>query len=352
MSRRFLPHPCAFLALAVLACSDPSEKEPAADPRQAELDATFAEAAADGFVGAALVSIDGATRFAKGFGLANQETRAPNTTRTAFDVGSLIKDFTAAAVFLLDEQGRLSLDDTLEELLPVVPDDKAEITVRELVQHRAGFDTYHDDEGDFEAMTREEARERILAQELLFEPGTDEEYSNSGYTLLADLIETASGTPYTAFVRNELFAPAGMHESGFYSDELWQTVPTAVGYGSDTFGDNDPATWPYTWALVGNGGLVSTVEDLDRWIVALEAGRVLSPDTFEVMRAEYLEGGAAELCGEAVYSGAGAGDFGLGGVAVTAPGRATRILMASNAYDTFDIETFAAELTTSLLCPE
>jgi CubicO group peptidase (beta-lactamase class C family) len=343
---------CLALAFALFACSDPSPEEPAPDPRQTELDSTFAEAAADGFVGAALVRVGGTTLFAKGYGLANRETRASNTTETAFDVGSLMKDFTAAAVFLLAERGRLSLDDTLVQVLPDVPDDKAGITLRELLQHRAGFDTYHDDEGDFEAMTREEARERILAQELLFEPGSDEEYSNSGYTLLADIIETASGEPYTDFVRNELFAAAGMHESGFYSDEVWQTVATAVGYGSDTFGDNDPATWPYTWALVGNGGLVSTVEDLDRWLVALQDGLVLSPATFQVMRAEYLERGAVDLCDEVVYAGAGAGDFGLGGVAVMAPARSLRILLASNAYDAFDIEAFAGELVTSLLCAE
>jgi CubicO group peptidase (beta-lactamase class C family) len=325
---------------------------PAPDGRQTQLEATFAEAAEDGFVGAALVSVGGKTLFSKGFGLANRETRAANTTRTAFDVGSLMKDFTAAAVFLLVEQRLLSLDDTLAEVLPDVPDDKAGITLRELIQHRAGFDTYHDDEGDFEAMTREEARARILSQELLFEPGTDEEYSNSGYTLLADVIEAVSFEPYTDFVRSRLFLPAGMRESGFYSDGVWSTVQTAVGYGSDTFGDNDPATWPYTWALVGNGGLVSTVEDLARWLDALEGGSVLADDTFELMRAEYLERGAVELCGEVVYAGAGAGDFGLGGVGVTAPVSSTRILLTSNEYDAFDVEALAEELVTSLLCSE
>jgi len=352
MSRELSSLMQPFLAFALLACSGPGDNEPPADPRRDELEATFAEAAADGFVGAALVSAGGETLFSKGFGLANQQTRAANTTRTAFDVGSLMKDFTAAAVFLLVEQRRLSLRDTLAEVLPDVPDDKAEITLRELIQHRAGFDTYHDDEGDFEAMTREEARARILDQELLFEPGTDEEYSNSGYTLLADIVETVSFEPYTDFVRNRLFSAAGMRESDFYSDEVWRTVQTAVGYGADTFGENDPAAWPYTWALVGNGGLVTTVEDLERWLDALEGGAVLSEGTYELMRTEYLERGAVELCGEVVYAGAGAGDFGLGGVGITAPASSTRILLASNEYDSFDIETFAEELVTALLCPE
>jgi CubicO group peptidase (beta-lactamase class C family) len=342
----------ATVSLLIFACSDPEKNAPAPAPHDDEVDAMFAEAAADGFVGAALVTVGGERLFARGFGYANRATQTPNTTRTAFDVGSLLKEFTAAAVFLLNEQGRLSLDDTLASVLPDVPDDKADVTLLQIIQHSAGFELYHDSEGDFEPMTRSEARARILEQELLFEPGTDEEYSNSGYTLLADIVETVSGEAFTEFVRTELFAPAGMAESGFYSDELFRTVETAVGYGSDTFADNDPATWPYTWALVGNGGLVSTVEDLERWLDALEGGRVLAPSTFETMRAEYLERGAVMLCGEVVYAGAGAGDFGLGGVAVSAPGVTTRILLASNAYDAFDIEIFAGDLAFSLLCAE
>jgi CubicO group peptidase (beta-lactamase class C family) len=339
-------------SLSIQGCSDSPSDPPAPDPGDPELEALFEQAADDGFVGAALVTVDGRKRFARGYGLANRTTQVPNTTRTAFDVGSLLKEFTAAAIFLLEEQERLSLDDTLALLLPDVPDDKVEITLLEIIQHRAGFDTYHDTEGDFEPMTQSEARARILAQELLFEPGADEEYSNSGYTLLADIVETVSGKAYTDFVRDELFTPAGMHESGFYSDALWQSVETAVGYESDTFGDNDPATWPYTWALVGNGGLVSTVEDLDRWIVALEGGSVLAPATFEAMLADYFDPVAAELCDEVVYAGAGAGDFGLGGVSVAAPGRATRIVLASNEYDAYDIEGLAGELAATVLCEE
>jgi CubicO group peptidase (beta-lactamase class C family) len=342
----------ALSCLLAFACSDTEKTLPGAAPHDDEVDALFDEAAADGFVGAALVVVDGERLLAQGFGYADRATQTPNTTRTAFDVGSLMKEFTAAAVFRLDEQGLLSIGDTLASLLPGVPEDKADITLLQIIQHRAGFDLYHDSEGDFEAMTRTEARARILAQELLFEPGTEEDYSNAGYTLLADIVETVSGEAFTNFVRRELFVPAGMEESGFYSDELFRSVETAVGYGSDTFGENDPATWPYTWALVGNGGLVSTVEDLERWLDALEGGRVLAPSTFEAMRAEYLARGAVMLCGEVVYAGAGAGDFGLGGVAVSAPGAVTRILLASNAYDAFDIETFAGDLASTLLCAE
>jgi len=334
------------------ACSDANPEvssEPSADP---EIEAMFEEAEAEGFSGAAWVTVDGELALGRGYGLANRETEIVNTTATAFDVGSLMKDLTATAIFLLDEKGELSRFDTLGELLPDVPADKADITLLQIVQHAAGFDEYHDTEGDFEPMTREEARARILDQELLFEPGSDQAYSNSGYTLLADIVETVSGAPFTSFVHDELLAKAHMEHSGFYSEPLWQSVETAVGYGSDRFGDNDPATWPYTWALVGNGGLVASVEDLDRWIVALEGGKVIEPATFETMQDEYLELGEVSIDDEVVYAGAGAGDFGLGGVAVSIPGRNTRILIASNTYDVYDVEALAEELILHVLDAE
>lgn len=338
--------------LFVAACSDGNPDEPAEPVTDPEIEAMFESAEDDGFSGAALVTVDGERVFARGFGLANREAERENRTTTAFDVGSLMKDFTATAIFLLDESGELSLSDTLGDLLPDVPADKADITVLQVVQHAAGFDEYHDTEGDFEPMTRDEARAHILEQELLFEPGTDEAYSNSGYTLLADIIETVTDKPFTSFVHDELFARADLEHSGFYSEPLWQSVETAIGYGSYTFEDNDPATWPYTWALVGNGGLVATVEDLDRWIVALEGGEVLEPASFETMREEYLERGALTIENEVVYAGAGAGDFGLGGVAVSIPGRDTRILIASNTYDEFDVEQLAEELVLYVLDAE
>jgi CubicO group peptidase (beta-lactamase class C family) len=346
--------PRAWIVLGICSlftagCSDELAPGQAVDARRAEIASMFEDAARDGFSGAALVTVDNERVFAKGYGDANREAGTPNTTETAFDVGSLMKNLTAAAIFRLDQDARLSLADTLGELYPDAPEDKSGITVLQIVQHVAGFDEYHDTEGDFEAMTREEARARIFAQELLFEPGSDEAYSNSGYTLLADIVETASGGPFTDYVREKIFAPAGMEHSGFYADDVWETTDTAVGYGASTFGANDPATWPYTWALVGNGGLVSTVEDLDRWLVGLEGGAVLSAEAFESMRSEYLARGAAVVGGETVYAGAGAGDFGLGGVEVSAPGRGLRILIASNAYDDFDAETLAATLISKLL---
>jgi CubicO group peptidase (beta-lactamase class C family) len=342
---------CALLVVA--ACSDPHENAGSNEPRVPDaVRVLIDEAVEAGFSGAILITADGKRLTTEAHGLADRDSATANTPNTAFDVGSILKSFTATAIFRLTEDGVVTLDTSLDEILPDVPADKADITLREVVQHRAGFDEYHDTTGDFESMTRLEARAHIFAQELLFSPDTGEAYSNSGYTLLADVIETVSGEPYVDFVRHALFERAGMSSSGFYSEPVWAEVDTAIGYDASTFGDNDPATWPYTWALVGNGGLVTTVGDLERFITALFGGRVVGEATLDAMREVYFGAGEATVGGELVYGEAGAGDFGLGGVAVFAPGSETRIIVATNTYEVFDIESFASELALLLLEPD
>lgn len=337
----------AFVALAAMGCSDADDEPSGSDGPidvEAEVRTRIDDAVADGFSGAILV-IDGGEELAlEAHGLADRENDVANTVNTAFDVGSILKSLTATAIYKLAEDGQLDLDATLSTLFPEVPADKADITLLQIVQHRAGFDEYHDTMGDFEPMTRLEARDRIFAQELLFDPGTDEEYSNSGYTLLADVIETVSGVAFTDYVRTNLFEPAAMSSTGFYSEPVWQTVDTAIGYDADTFGDNDPATWPYTWALVGNGGLVTTVGDLDRWSSALFGGQIVGAETLELMKDEYFSSGAVTVDDETVYSEAGAGDFGLGGAAIYAPTSDTTVIVTTNTYEVFDIEALAGDL--------
>jgi CubicO group peptidase (beta-lactamase class C family) len=338
------------LATTQIGCSS-SEPPPAPerDELREELERRLTDAAAAGFSGSVLVTVDGAKVLASGYGLADRDNDIPNVVDTAYDFGSVMKDLTATAVFKLEGEGKLAVTDPLATIFDDVPADKAEITLLQILQHRAGFDVYHDTEGDFEPMTRLEARQRIFAQELLFEPGSKEEYSNSGYTLLADVVQTVSGREFTDYVRDELFAPAHMQQSGFFGDPIWAQVDTAIGYDASTFGENDPAGWPYTWSLVGNGGLVTTVSDLERYLIAIWKGEVLGPAAFESYETNYLSGGAADFEGKTVYAVAGAGDFGLGGFAVDCPEANTRVILGTNTYDVFDIEGFGVELAELVL---
>jgi CubicO group peptidase (beta-lactamase class C family) len=340
------------LAAPHLGCSSEPPATPERDELREEIERRLTDAAAAGFSGSVLVTVDGANVLARGYGLSDRANNTPNAEGTAYDFGSVMKVLTATAVFKLEGEGKLAVTDSLATLFDDVPADKADITLVQILQHRAGFDVYHDTEGDFEPMTRLEARQRIFAQTLLFEPGSGEEYSNSGYTLLADVVETVSGRAFTDYVREELFAPAHMQESGFFGDSIWQQVDTAIGYDASTFGENDPATWPYTWALVGNGGLVTTVHDLERWSVALWKGEVLGPTAFQSYETHYLPGDAYELEGKTIYAAAGAGDYGLGGLAVDCPEASTRVILGTNTYEVFDIEAFGIELAELVLLAE
>ncbi|MGH1346202.1 MAG: serine hydrolase domain-containing protein [Nannocystales bacterium] len=337
--------------------SEVSSTESSAGPGDASSSTTAApggavrelidEAVESGFEGAILVRLDGEVLVVEGHGLAARQLERENTPQTAYDFGSVMKDFTAAAIFALEEDDALSTTDSLDVLLPGIPPDKAQITVLQVLQHRAGFGEYHDTLGDFEPMDRMQARAAILGQTLLFEPGSEEAYSNAGFTLLADIVETTSGQPFADYVRERLLEPAGMEATGFFGEALWAEHPTAVGYDALVFEGNDPATWPYTWALVGNGGLVTTVEDLDRWLIELWAGNVLEPAAFDAYAAGYLR--STDVGGQDVFGYAGGGDFGFGGVALDVPAINSRVVIGTNTAENFDIESFSTALGLAML---
>lgn len=210
----------------------------------------------------------------RAYGFASCDNSTPNTPETVLAIGSITKMFTAAAIGHLAETGRLQIDGTLADYLDDIPDDKAAITIRQLLNHTSGLGTYHETTraGDFEQQTREEALEVILRRRLRFAPGEREMYSNSGYTLLAIILEEVSGQSYTSYLRQHLLGPAGMTSTGFWGDRfaVMATSPNQLS------GCSSPDNWQYSWVLVGNGGMVSTAADLHRWITALRGNRVLS----------------------------------------------------------------------------
>ena len=247
--------------------------------QRAETDRLIAEAVEGGFAGQILAVVDGEVVLHAGYGSADAAGEVLIDTSTVFAIGSVTKAFTRAAVLKLAEEGRLSLSDTLSEHLEGVPADKRDITLDQLLRMRAGFHEYHDDSGDHQPMSREEALLRIFDQKLRFAPGSEEAYSNSGYTLLAAIIENVSGQPYPEYVRQKLIEPAGMEHSGFHGEDRWPDADVARGRNGRMHADNAPHHWPFpTWALTGAGGMVANAEDLLRWIRAVRGGDVLGPD--------------------------------------------------------------------------
>jgi len=266
----------ALLAPVLLsACGSGDAEGPDARIVQ-ELDSVVVAAAEMGFSGQVLVTTRGAVVLHRGYGLADDSSGTPVDTSTVFPVGSVTKRFTRVAVHRLEESGLLSTADPISEYLPGFPAEKRSITIDQLLRHTSGLGTYHDDSGDHQPMSREEAMERIGGQRLRFEPGGGRGYSNSGYTLLAAVVERASRRPFEAFLREEIFEPAGMDRTGFHGDGRWSDDEVARGYGMRVFRGNAPHRWPSTtWALKGAGGVVAPASDLLRFIEALREGRIV-----------------------------------------------------------------------------
>jgi CubicO group peptidase (beta-lactamase class C family) len=204
------------------------------------------------------------------------------TTRTLYDVGSVAKLFTAAAVVALEQRGALDLDVPIARYLPHVPARDAGITIRRLLTHTSGLPG--DFAGDLEALTARQAVTRILALHPAA-PGRFV-YSNAGYVLLAAIVQRVARTPFQTYVRERLLRRARLTATGWYGDPQLRRAPRADGY----VGGVDRGTAgarPLSWSIVGAGGMLSTTHDLYRWARALDAGRILDrTHTRELLRGE------------------------------------------------------------------
>ncbi len=225
------------------------------------------------FSGVILIADKEKILFEKGFGFASCNESIANSPDTVQAIGSITKMFTKVAIAQLDANGLLNIDNPVSQYINDMPEDKASISIRQLLEHTSGLDTYHETSklGDFEPMTKIEAFNEIMHRPLLFSPGSKQEYSNSGYTLLALLIETISGMNYTKYVRDNILLPAGMVSTGFWGESFQPIASTS----NSILGCSSPAQWDYSWVLVGNGGMVSTAKDLHRWIRALKENDLL-----------------------------------------------------------------------------
>lgn len=247
------------------------------------LEARLKSEEAAGFSGAVLVVREGKVVLDQGYGLANREKGLRCTPQTVFGIGSTPIDFTRAGILLLVESGQLALDDTVATLFPDAPADKRAITVAQLMSGRSGLPDFHDlpsdRDKDHSYIDRDEAVRRILALKLLFEPGKGEAHSHSAWGLLAAVIEVVSGQSYPEFTRANLFAPAGMKDTGFFGEPIAEER-LAIAYGPRSDGAvNAPPYWGQTsWLVMGSGGQVSTTGDMLRWLQALRAGKILDEE--------------------------------------------------------------------------
>lgn len=223
------------------------------------------------------VSVNGNTVFEKAFGLAEMEHSISNTPQTIFESGSVAKQFTAAALVLLQQDGKLKLDDDVRKYIPELPQYDKPITIRHLLTHTAGLRDW----GSVMQLTGAGRGSRVISQELAvdvitrqkhldFVPGAEYSYSNSGYQLAAVIVERVSGKKFGEFTQERIFKPLGMTNTS-WRDNYQRLVPgRAQGYSKA--GPNAPwiLNMPFM-NVVGNGGMLTTIGDWLKWNAALDA---------------------------------------------------------------------------------
>jgi len=252
-----------------------------------------------GFSGVVAVQRGSELLLHKGYGLGNRESGLAVDTGSAFPLSSVSKQFTAALILRLAADGKLGLDDIIARHLKRVPEDKAAVTVRQLLQHTSGLP-----EDSVPAPTsadRAAALAAVLATPLLSEPGAAFSYSNAGYVLLAAIGEEAAGSTYRALLGEYVLGPANMVDTGLFGEPLWDGSQLVHGHqdGADALAEavarsgprgaalgldvGTPASGALVWNRLGAGAAVATVRDLLRWENALRDGKIIPAAQMETM---------------------------------------------------------------------
>ena len=242
----------------------------------------------DDFSGSILVARDGHILFQKSYGMANHEWNIPNTEKTKFHIASVTKTFTAAAILVLQQQGKLKWSDPLSKYVPdYLNGDR--ITIEQMLAHSSGLPDYYSlpeyASKKYQRVTLPDLIAWVKTKPLDFLPGSKNSYSNTGYGFLAYIIEQVSGKPYDQFLADEILKPAGLSDTGPFRDDT--LIPDrATGY-QPALGNPGLRNAPFydKTILTGSGSLYSTTDNLYRWCRALEERRF-----FDIRKLDYPYG--------------------------------------------------------------
>jgi len=250
---------------------------------EARVDSLFARWSNTATPGCAVgVSRDGRSIFERAYGMADLEHDVPATAATIYEAGSVSKQFTAAAIVLLAQRGKLSLDDNVRKHIPEVPDHGTPITLRHLLTHTSGLRDWGSVAAiagaprGARAYTHAHVLDIVSRQKALnYAPGAAYSYTNTGYNLLAMIVDRVSGMPFAEFTRTQLFEPLGMRRTQWRDDFTRIVKDRAIAY--DMRFDGGLSTDMPFENVHGNGGLLTTVGDLLLWTENLETGKVGGP---------------------------------------------------------------------------
>jgi CubicO group peptidase (beta-lactamase class C family) len=263
----------------------------AGDPaRVMRIDQLLHECTLPGPPGASVLVVDrGETVVRKSYGPANLEERVPATPDTNYRLASVTKQFTAMAIMLLAERGKLSYDQKIEDFFPALPAWSRVVTLRQLLNHTSGIMDYEDAAPappPDPIAPRDQLKEpdvlRIMQklERTYFEPGTEWRYSNSGYVLLGIVVEKVSGMTFPRFLKQNIFDPLGMTHTVAYQEGISVVRKRAYGYSKEgaRFVRHDQSQ---TSALLGDGGVYSSIDDLAKWDRGLADMRLVKPETWK-----------------------------------------------------------------------
>lgn len=286
----------SFASLCVVLATDAvcAQSDKTAAPTKKEITAKVDEymnalAGLNRFRGSILIARDGEVLVSRSYGLANLEDEVPNTRQTKFHLASITKQFTAMAIMLLQERGKLSVQDPICKYLSECPAAWQPVTIHHLLTMSSGIPNFTDfpDWLQTRALpsTLAESIGRFKGKPLDFRPGEKYSYSNSGYVLLAHIIEKVSGRTYEGFLREHIFAPLGMLNTG-YDDNKVVLKHRAIGYSRDGI-RLVRALYLSMGIVKGAGGLYSTVDDLFLWDQALYTDKLISKKSLDAMLTIY-----------------------------------------------------------------
>lgn len=249
-----------------------------------EIEQLFAPYAGAKVPGAAVMVIkDGAPIFKKAYGMAHLEDNVPMSTRSNLRLASVTKQFTAMCIMMLAEQGLLSYETTLRDIFPEFPEYGARITIRHLLQHTSGLIDYESlipDSATVQVLDRDVLQMMMAQDSTYFPPGAAYRYSNTGYAVLAMAVERLSGISFAQFLKQNIFEPLQMENTVAYEKGKSTVANRAYGYAATDSGFvfRDQSL---TSAVLGDGGIYSSVEDLFKWDQVLYTEKLIQRETLQ-----------------------------------------------------------------------
>jgi CubicO group peptidase (beta-lactamase class C family) len=264
-----------LLAFCVLSCAPYTRYSSLSD----SIDVLFSGYNQPGTPGASLAVIkDGKVIYSRAYGLADVESKTPASTSTNYRLASVTKQFTATAILILVDQGKLSLDSRLTDVLPGAPRYARDVRIRHLLNHTSGLVDYEDFVPDTQTVQVLDADVLKLLSKIdsmYFPAGAKFRYSNSGFALLALVVEAVSGQPFAIFLKKNIFEPLGMNHTVAFQNGISTVDNRAFGCSQTDQGfiRTDQSN---TSAVLGDGGIYSSVEDLFKWDQDLSANHLIS----------------------------------------------------------------------------